>query len=66
MGVGKAEGYTEKADFLNRFTTVEISALTGLSIDRLKKAIHDAILSDDVLAVTTSHAVPNLRHREAP
>lgn len=60
-----SEGYTEKADFLNRFTTVEISALTGQGIDRLKKAIHDAILSDDVLAVTTSHAVPNLRHREA-
>jgi len=60
-----SEGYTEKADFLNRFTTVEISALTGQGIDRLKKAIHDAILSDDVLAVTTSHAVPNLRHRKA-
>ena len=60
-----SEGYTEKADFLNRFTTVEISALTGQGIDRLKKAIHDAILSDDVLAATTSHAVPNLRHREA-
>ncbi len=60
-----AEGYTEKADFLNGFTTVEISALTGQGIDRLKKAIKDAILSDDVLAVTTSHAVPNLRHREA-
>ena len=60
-----AEGYTEKADFLNYFTTVEISALTGQGIDHLKKAIHDAILSDDVLAVTTSHAVPNLRHREA-
>jgi tRNA modification GTPase len=60
-----AEGYTEEADVLNRFTTVEISALTGQGIDRLKKAIHDAILSDDVLAVTTSHAVPNLRHREA-
>ena len=60
-----AEDYTEKADVLNHFTTAEISALTGQGIDRLKKAIHDAILSDDVLAVTTSHAVPNLRHREA-
>lgn len=60
-----AEGYTEKADVLNGITTVEISALTGQGIDRLKKAIHDAILSDDALAVTTSHAVPNLRHREA-
>ena len=60
-----AEGYSEMADVLNRFTTVEISALTGQGIDRLKKAIHDAILSDAVLSVTTSHAVPNLRHREA-
>ena len=60
-----AEDYTEKADVLNHFTTAEISALTGQGIDRLKKAIHDTILSDDVLAVTTSHAVPNLRHREA-
>ncbi len=60
-----AETYTEKADVPNHFTTVEISALTGQGIDRLKKAIKAAILSDDVLAVTTSHAVPNLRHREA-
>jgi tRNA modification GTPase len=60
-----AEGYSDMADLLNRFTTVEISALTGQGIDRLKKAIHDAILSDAALSVTTSHAVPNLRHREA-
>ena len=60
-----ASGYREKADFLNRFPTVEISALTGLGLDHLKEAIKDSILSDNSLATTTSHAVPNLRHREA-
>ena len=60
-----AEDYTEKADLLNPFTSVEISALTGQGLDCLKKAIHGAILSDAALSVTTSHAVPNLRHREA-
>ena len=60
-----ATGYGEKADFLNRFSTVEISALTGLGLDRLKEAIKDSILSDNSLSATTSHAVPNLRHREA-
>ena len=63
-------GYTEKAGFLNRFPTVEISALTGQGLDRLKEAIKDAIISEDsqtltTSALTTSHAVPNLRHREA-
>lgn len=58
-------GYGEKADFLNRLPTVEISALTGQGIDQLREAIKDSILSDDSLASTPSHAVPNLRHREA-
>ena len=58
-------GYTEKADVLNHLITVEISALTGQGIEDLKKAIRDAILSDSSPALTTSHAVPNLRHREA-
>jgi len=60
-----APGYGEMADLLNRFTTVQISALTGQGIDHLKEAIKNAILSDNSLAVTTSHAVPNLRHRKA-
>jgi len=60
-----ATGYREKADFLNRFPTVEISALSGLGLDHLKEAIKDSILSDNSLAATTSHAVPNLRHRKA-
>ena len=60
-----APGYGEMADLLNRFTTVQISALTGQGIDHLKEAIKDAILSDNSLAATTSHAVPNLRHRKA-
>ncbi len=60
-----APGYGEMGDLLNRFPTVEISALTGQGIDHLKEAIKDAILSDSSLEVTTSHAVPNLRHRKA-
>ena len=60
-----ATGHTENDDLLNRFQTVEISALTGEGIDRLKKAIKDCILEDGALEVTTSHAIPNLRHREA-
>jgi tRNA modification GTPase len=60
-----APDFTEKADFLNQFKTVEISALTGEGIDRLKDTIQDTILSDDALSVSPSHAVPNLRHRQA-
>ncbi len=60
-----AAGFKEKADLLNRFPMVEISALSGQGIERLKKAIKDSSLSDNALAATTSHAVPNLRHREA-
>ncbi|HKI49602.1 MAG TPA: GTP-binding protein, partial [Desulfobacteria bacterium] len=60
-----APGFTEKADFLNRFKTVEISALTGEGIDRLKDTIQDTILSDHTLSVSPSGAVPNLRHRQA-
>jgi len=60
-----APGFTDKPDLLKRFKTVEISALTGKGIDRLKEAIQDTILSDDALSVSTSHAVPNLRHRQA-
>lgn len=60
-----ATGHTENDGLLNRFQTVEISALTGEGIDRLKKAIKDCILEDGALEVTTSHAIPNLRHREA-
>ena len=56
--------HTETAGFLDGFPTVEISALTGQGIDRLKKAIKDCILEDDDLEVTT-HAIPNVRHREA-
>jgi len=60
-----ARSFTEKSDFLDRFKTVEISALTGEGIDNLKRAIQNTILSDDALSVSPSNAVPNLRHREA-
>jgi tRNA modification GTPase len=60
-----ATGHGEKADVMSRFSTVEISALTGQGLDHLKEAIKDSILSDNSLAATTSHTVPNLRHREA-
>ena len=58
-------GYRDKTDVLNRFKRVEISALTGQGIDRLRTTIKETILSDDTLSATTSHAVPNLRHRRA-
>ncbi len=60
-----APGFTEKADFPDRFETVEISALTGEGVDRLKTAIQNSILSDDALSVSPSQGVPNLRHRQA-
>ena len=60
-----APGYREKAISFNHFPMVEISALTGEGLERLKDAIKNAILSDDTLAATPSQAVPNLRHREA-
>ncbi len=60
-----APDFTEKTDFLNRFSTVEISALTGQGIDGLKAAIQNAVLSNGALPSTTSQAVPNLRHRQA-
>ena len=56
----------EMADIeaLSLFPSVRISALTGEGIDRLKKAIKDAILSDGVDA-TSSPIAPNVRHRHA-
>ncbi|MCG6878707.1 MAG: tRNA uridine-5-carboxymethylaminomethyl(34) synthesis GTPase MnmE [Deltaproteobacteria bacterium] len=60
-----APDFAEKADYLNRFSVVEISALTGEGIDHLKEAIKDTILSGDTLTISTSRAVPNLRHRQA-
>ncbi len=60
-----AEGFGEKIDPLNRFKTVEISALTGEGIDDLRTTIKETILADDALSVATSHAVPNLRHQGA-
>ena len=60
-----APDFAEKADYLSRFSVVEISALTGEGIDHLKETIKDAILSDNTLASATSQAVPNLRHRQA-
>ena len=60
-----APDFAEKADYLSRFSMVEISALTGEGIDHLKEAIKDTILSDNAQASATSRAVPNLRHRQA-
>jgi tRNA modification GTPase len=65
MDLPASEGFVKKADLLKPFKTVKISALTGQGIDRLKDAISNTILSDDALSVSTSVAVPNLRHREA-
>ena len=52
------------AETLSLFPSVRISALTGQGLNTLKKAMKDCILggrSD----VTSSHAIPNLRHRRA-
>ena len=49
---------------LSGFPVVKISALTGQGIDQLKKAIVDCIVEGDI-DMTSSHAVPNLRHRNA-
>jgi len=49
---------------LSLFPSVRISALTGEGIDRLKKAIKDAILNDGA-DTTSSRIAPNVRHRHA-
>ena len=43
---------------------VKISALTGDGLGQLRKAITEYILESDV-DMTSSHAIPNLRHRKA-
>jgi tRNA modification GTPase len=65
MDLPAAKGFGEKIDLLNRFKTVEISALTGQGIDDLRTTIKGLILADNALSVATSHAVPNLRHQSA-
>ena len=49
---------------LSGFPVVKISALTGQGLDQLKKAIVDCIVEGDI-DMTSSHAAPNLRHRNA-
>jgi tRNA modification GTPase len=49
---------------LSLFPLVKISALTGQGLDQLKKAMKDCIL-EGRLDTTSSHAVPNIRHRHA-
>jgi tRNA modification GTPase len=46
------------------FPSVKISALTGQGLEQLKKAMKDCIL-EGRLDMTSSHAVPNIRHRHA-
>ncbi len=60
-----AADFAKNPDFAGPLEVVEISALTGEGIDGLKNAIHSAILADKTVSATTSHAVPNLRHRQA-
>ena len=49
---------------LSIFPSVKVSALTGQGLDQLKKAMKDCIF-EGRLDTTSSHAVPNLRHRHA-
>ena len=46
------------------FPIARISALTGEGLDELKKRMVDCLLESD-LDMTSSHVVPNMRHREA-
>jgi len=52
------------SEALSLFPSVKISALTGQGLDQLKKAMKDCIL-EGRLDTTSSHAVPNIRHRHA-
>ena len=52
------------SEALSLFPSVKISALTGQGLDQLKKAMKDCILEDRI-DTTSSHTVPNLRHRHA-
>jgi tRNA modification GTPase len=65
MDLPSASRFEAQTNILGQYKTVEISALTGQGIDRLKEAIKEAVLSDNALPGTTSQAVPNLRHRQA-
>jgi tRNA modification GTPase len=49
---------------LDGMPVVRISALTGEGIDGLRKAIRDHVITADVDS-TSSHIVPNLRHKTA-
>jgi tRNA modification GTPase len=53
-----------KLTALSGLPVVEISALTGQGLNQLCKAIAACLLGGDI-DLTTSHAVPNLRHRKA-
>lgn len=57
-------GQGADSETLSLFPSVKISALTGQGLDQLKKAMKDCIL-EGRLDTTSSHAVPNLRHRHA-
>jgi len=52
------------AEALSLFPSVRVSALTGEGLDRLRKAIKDAILGGGVDAAS-SDVAPNVRHRHA-
>ncbi|MCJ7684888.1 MAG: tRNA uridine-5-carboxymethylaminomethyl(34) synthesis GTPase MnmE [Desulfobacteraceae bacterium] len=52
------------SEALSLFPSVKISALTGQGLDQLKKAMKGCIL-EGRLDTTSSHAVPNIRHRHA-
>ena len=49
---------------LSGLPVVRISALTGQGLDQLGRAIADCLLEGDI-DLTSSQAVPNLRHRKA-
>ena len=49
---------------LSDSSIVRISALTGHGLDQLRKAISECLIKGDI-DTTTSHAIPNLRHKKA-
>ena len=57
-------GKEADTEALSLFPSVKISALTGRGLDQLKKAMKDCVL-EGRLDTISSHAVPNIRHRNA-
>jgi len=56
--------HNEKEEISSGFSVVEVSALTGKGLDRLRKTVVECLLTADV-ELTTPNVAPNLRHRQA-